>query len=71
MLDMNQPGVKVEPILTMAEDHDFNQVVFTDAIAKVKDRIGKENDGSVDYVKGSNISGFIKIADAMIDQGVV
>ena len=40
MLDMNQPGVKVEPILTMAEDHDFNQVVFTDAVAEVKDRIG-------------------------------
>tara|TARA_A100001011_G_scaffold398862_1_gene504868 strand:+ start:151 stop:1488 length:1338 start_codon:yes stop_codon:yes gene_type:complete len=32
---------------------------------------GKENDESVDYVKGSNISGFIKIADAMIDQGLV
>ena len=32
---------------------------------------GKENDGSVDYVKGSNISGFVKIADAMLDQGVV
>ena len=45
MLDMNQPGVKVEPILTMAEDHDFNQVVFTDAVAEVKDRIGKENEG--------------------------
>jgi len=45
MLDMHQPGVKVEPILTMAEDHDFNQVVFTDAIAEVKDRIGEENEG--------------------------
>jgi glutamate dehydrogenase (NADP+) len=28
-------------------------------------------DGSVDYVKGANIGGFIKVADAMIDQGVV
>lgn len=45
MLDMDQPGVKVEPILTMAQDHDFNQVVFTDAIANVKDRIGEENEG--------------------------
>ena len=25
----------------------------------------------VDYVKGANIAGFIKVADAMIDQGVV
>ena len=45
MLDMNQPGVKVEPILTMAKDHDFNQVVFTNAVAKVSDRIGEENQG--------------------------
>ena len=26
---------------------------------------------AVDYVKGANIAGFIKVADAMIDQGVV
>lgn len=45
MLDMEQPGVKVEPILTIAKDHDFNQVVFTNAIAYVKDRIGEENEG--------------------------
>jgi glutamate dehydrogenase (NADP+) len=25
----------------------------------------------IDYVKGANIAGFIKVADAMIDQGVV
>ena len=27
--------------------------------------------GYVDYVKGANIAGFVKVADAMIDQGVV
>ena len=31
---------------------------------------GKE-DSHVDYVKGANIAGFVKVADAMIDQGVV
>ncbi len=31
---------------------------------------GKDGD-RVDYVKGANIAGFIKVADAMIDQGVV
>tara|TARA_A200000159_G_scaffold164845_1_gene196729 strand:- start:3035 stop:4372 length:1338 start_codon:yes stop_codon:yes gene_type:complete len=30
-----------------------------------------ENNSHVDYVKGANIAGFIKVADAMIDQGVV
>jgi glutamate dehydrogenase (NADP+) len=32
---------------------------------------GKGADGVVDYVKGANIAGFVKVADAMIDQGVV
>ena len=31
---------------------------------------GTEN-GSVNYVKGANIAGFIKIADSMLDQGIV
>lgn len=31
---------------------------------------GKDGD-YVDYVKGANIAGFVKIADAMLDQGVV
>ena len=31
---------------------------------------GSDN-GYVDYVKGANIAGFVKVADAMIDQGLV
>ncbi|HNU58627.1 MAG TPA: NADP-specific glutamate dehydrogenase [Aquaticitalea sp.] len=32
---------------------------------------GKQKDGYVDYVKGANIAGFVKVADAMLAQGVV
>lgn len=32
---------------------------------------GKESDGFVDYVKGANIAGFVKVADAMLAQGIV
>ena len=32
---------------------------------------GTEEDGYVDYVKGANIAGFVKVADAMLSQGVV
>ncbi|MEY8849872.1 NADP-specific glutamate dehydrogenase [Psychroserpens sp. XS_ASV72] len=32
---------------------------------------GKQEDGYVDYVKGANIAGFVKVADAMLAQGVV
>ena len=34
-------------------------------------KYGKNADGSVDYVKGANIAGFVKVADAMLAQGVV
>ncbi len=32
---------------------------------------GNDGNGYVDYVKGANIAGFVKVADAMIAQGVV
>ena len=32
---------------------------------------GSEGKDYVNYVRGANIGGFIKVADAMIDQGVV
>ncbi|CAL2080103.1 NADP-specific glutamate dehydrogenase [Tenacibaculum sp. 190524A02b] len=34
-------------------------------------KYGTEEDGYVDYVKGANVAGFVKVADAMLDQGVV
>ena len=34
-------------------------------------KYGKDEYGNVDYVKGANIAGFVKVADAMIDQGLV
>lgn len=34
-------------------------------------KYGKQEDGYVDYVKGANIAGFVKVADAMLAQGVV
>ncbi len=32
---------------------------------------GKEENGYIDYVRGANIAGFVKVADAMLAQGVV
>lgn len=34
-------------------------------------KYGKDSTGFVDYVKGANIAGFVKVADAMLGQGVV
>ena len=35
------------------------------------EKYGKDSNGFINYVKGANIGGFIKVADAMIAQGVV
>jgi len=32
---------------------------------------GTQADGFIDYVKGANVAGFLKVANAMMDQGVV
>lgn len=34
-------------------------------------KYGKNEDGSIDYITGANIAGFVKVADAMLAQGVV
>ena len=34
-------------------------------------KYGSRPDGSVDYVKGANIAGFMKVANAMLEQGIV
>jgi glutamate dehydrogenase (NADP+) len=34
-------------------------------------KYGKQSDGFINYVAGANIGGFIKVADSMLDQGIV
>lgn len=34
-------------------------------------KYGSDSNGYIDYVKGANIAGFVKVADAMLAQGVV
>jgi glutamate dehydrogenase (NADP+) len=34
-------------------------------------KYGTDKDGYINYVRGANVAGFIKVADAMIDQGVI
>jgi len=34
-------------------------------------QFGRENDKYVNYVNGANVGGFVKVADSMLDQGVV
>jgi glutamate dehydrogenase (NADP+) len=45
--------------------------VIVDEIHKSCVKYGTNKDGFIDYVKGANIAGFVKVADAMLEQGVV
>ena len=45
LIDMTQPGVSVRPILTLAGDHEVNQVFLEDVKVPVADRVAEEGDG--------------------------
>ena len=45
LLDMATPGIIVEPIRTLAGDHEFNQVFFDDVRVPQANRLGGENEG--------------------------
>lgn len=34
-------------------------------------KYGTQPDGRIDYVKGANIAGFMKVATAMLEQGII
>lgn len=45
LVPMDQPGISVTPIITMAGDHEVNQVFFDDAVSSIDNRIGDEGQG--------------------------
>ena len=54
-----------------AEEVDKNLRRIMSEIHEACLKYGTEEDGYVNYVKGANIAGFIKVAGAMMDQGIV
>ncbi len=45
LIDMDTPGIKIDPIITLAGEHEVNQVFFDDVRVPVANRVGEENDG--------------------------
>lgn len=45
LLDMDRAGISVDPIITLAGDHELNQVFFEDVRVPVSNRLGDENAG--------------------------
>ena len=67
-LEMSQNAMKLN--WTKEEvDMRLNQIMKNIHASCLK--YGAGNDNYVDYVKGANIAGFLKVANAMLDQGVV
>ncbi len=45
LLDMSTPGIRVRPIITLAGEHEVNEVFFEDVRVPVSGRVGEENKG--------------------------
>uniref|UniRef100_B0SZK1 Acyl-CoA dehydrogenase domain protein n=1 Tax=Caulobacter sp. (strain K31) TaxID=366602 RepID=B0SZK1_CAUSK len=45
LIEMDRPGLRVEPIITLAGEHEVNQVFFDDVRTPRADRLGEENQG--------------------------
>ena len=45
LLDMATPGIKVDPIITLAGEHEVNQVFFDEVRVPKSGRLGEENQG--------------------------
>ena len=67
-LEMTQNSMRL-PWTREEVDARLHQIMIS--IHQTCVKYGTEKDGFINYVKGANIGGFIKVADAMIAQGVV
>ncbi len=67
-LEMSQNGMKLNWSAQEVEER-LRHIMVSIHDNCVK--YGAEPDGYINHVKGANVAGFIKVADAMIDQGVI
>jgi glutamate dehydrogenase (NADP+) len=67
-LEMSQNSLRMN---WSREEVDAKLHTIMKSIHAACQKYGKREDGSIDYVKGANVAGFVKVADAMIDQGLV
>ncbi len=67
-LEMSQNSLRLSWTREEVDERLHNIMI---SIHKTCEKYGKEKDGSINYVKGANIGGFVKVADSMIAQGIV
>jgi len=67
-LEMSQNSMKINWSAKEVDER-LHNIMINIHNACVKN--GTESDGYINYVKGANIAGFLKVANAMLDQGIV
>ncbi len=67
-LEMSQNSMRIK---WTAEEVDANLHRIMSDIHAACIKYGTEEDGYINYVKGANLAGFIKVANTMVDQGLV
>jgi glutamate dehydrogenase (NADP+) len=67
-LEMTQNSMKINWI---ADEVDAKLHQIMKSIHEVSVKNGTEEDGYINYVKGANVAGFLKVANAMYDQGII
>jgi glutamate dehydrogenase (NADP+) len=67
-LEMSQNAMRLS---WPREEVDARLLGIMKAIHEACVQHGRREDGSVSYVDGANVAGFVKVADAMLAQGVV
>ena len=67
-LEMTQNSIRLH---WSAEEVDEKLHYIMSSIHEQCVKYGTEADGYIDYVKGANIAGFMKVAKAMLAQGIV
>ena len=67
-LEMTQNSIRQKWTAEEVDEH-LHRIMSDIHASCVK--YGRKEDGTIDYVKGANLAGFIKVAWSMVDQGIV
>ncbi|MBX3479963.1 MAG: acyl-CoA dehydrogenase family protein [Caulobacter sp.] len=68
LLEMDSPGIEVKPIITLAGEHEVNQVFFDNVRVPKSGRLGEENDGwtvakyLLEFERGGGSAAGLKLA---------
>ena len=63
--------LKKSIVIKSAEEVDEKLHFIMESIHEACVKFGTQPDGTIDYVKGANIAGFMKVAQAMLEQGII